>query len=60
MFTMGFATPWAQIRMARYRLEHLALVGEPDLDKFVGEKKESARALGEEVADFFDVDLSFG
>lgn len=60
MFTMGFATPWAQIRMARYRLEHLMLVGEPDLDKFVGEKKESARALGEEVADFFDVDLSFG
>lgn len=60
MFTMGFATPWAQIRMARYRLEHLALVGEADLDKFVGEKKESARALGEEVADFFDVDLSFG
>ena len=60
MFTMGFATPWAQIRLAKYRADHLSLVGETDWDKFVGEKKDAAKATGEEIADFFDVDLSFG
>ena len=60
IFTIGLATPWAQIRMARYRAEHLAISGETDLDKFVGEKKEATRAIGEEIADMFDVDISFG
>jgi uncharacterized membrane protein YjgN (DUF898 family) len=58
--TLGLATPWAQIRMARYKAEHLALTGETDWDKFVGEKKEMSRAMGEEIAEMFDVDLSFG
>lgn len=60
MFTGGLAMPWTQIRTARYYLEHLAIQGEADLDKFVGEKKETVRALGEELADMFDVDISFG
>lgn len=60
MFTLGLATPWAQIRMARYRAEHMALSGETDWDKFVGEKKDASRALGEEIDDMFDVDISFG
>jgi len=60
IITLGLATPWAQIRLARYRMEHIAIAGETDWDKFVGEKKEATRALGEEIADMFDVDLSFG
>jgi uncharacterized membrane protein YjgN (DUF898 family) len=60
IITLGLATPWAQIRLARYHMEHLAVTGEADLDKFVGEKKEATRALGEEIAEMFDVDLSFG
>jgi uncharacterized membrane protein YjgN (DUF898 family) len=60
LFTLGLATPWAQIRMARYRAERMALSGETDWGKFVGEKKDASRALGEEVADMFDVDISFG
>ncbi len=60
IFSLGLATPWVQIRMARYKAEHLALTGETDWDKFVGEKKESAKALGGEMADMFDVDVSFG
>jgi uncharacterized membrane protein YjgN (DUF898 family) len=58
--TLGLATPWAQIRTARYRSERLALTGETDWDKFVSEKKEMSRAMGEEIAEMFDVDLSFG
>ncbi|MDI1297559.1 YjgN family protein [Methylotenera sp.] len=58
--TLGLATPWVQVRMARYTANHLALTGEADWDKFVGEKKDASRALGEEIADMFDVDISFG
>ena len=58
--TLGLATPWVHIRMAKYTANHLALTGETDWDKFVGEKKDASRALGEEIADMFDVDISFG
>jgi uncharacterized membrane protein YjgN (DUF898 family) len=60
ILSLGLATPWVQMRMARYKAEHLALTGETDWDKFVGEKKESAKALGGEMADMFDMDISFG
>jgi uncharacterized membrane protein YjgN (DUF898 family) len=60
IFTLGLATPWAQIRLARYRMQHLSLLGETQWDHFVGEKKEQIRATGEEIADMFDVDISFG
>lgn len=60
LFTLGLATPWAQIRMAHYRAEHVALNGETNWDQFVGEKKDASRAIGEEIADMFDVDISFG
>lgn len=60
IFTIGLATPWVQIRMARYRAEHLALSGETDWGKFVGDKKVDTRATGEEIAEMFDVDISFG
>ncbi len=58
--TLGLATPWAQVRMAKYRTSKLQIVGDVDIDKFVGDKKEEIKATGEEIADFFDVDLSFG
>lgn len=60
IFTLGLAAPWVHVRMARYKAEHLALTGESDWDKFVGERKESVRALGGEMVDMFDMDISFG
>lgn len=60
MFTFGLATPWAQIRMARYRTSKLSIIGDVDFDQFVGDKKQEVKATGEEIADMFDVDLSFG
>jgi uncharacterized membrane protein YjgN (DUF898 family) len=58
--TFGLATPWAQIRMAKYRASKLQIIGDVDFDQFVGDKKEEVKATGEEIADMFDVDLSFG
>ncbi len=60
MLTFGLATPWAQIRMARYRTSKLSIVGDVDFDQFVGDKKAEVSATGEEIAEMFDVDLSFG
>lgn len=60
VMTFGLATPWAQVRMARYRASKLQVVGDVDFDQFVGEKRDAVKATGEEIADFFDVDISFG
>lgn len=60
ILTFGLATPWAQVRTARYRASKLQIVGDVDFDQFVGDKKEAVRATGEEIADFFDADFSFG
>lgn len=48
--TFGLATPWAQVRLARYRASKLQIVGDVDFDKFVGDKKEEVKATGEEIA----------
>ncbi|MEE9330852.1 MAG: YjgN family protein [Methylophilaceae bacterium] len=60
VLTFGLATPWAQVRLARYRASKLVIVGDVDFDQFVGDKKEAVKATGEEIADFFDADFSFG
>ena len=58
--TFGLTTPWAQIRLAKYRASKLQIVGDVDFDQFVGDKKAEVKATGEEIAEMFDVDLSFG
>jgi uncharacterized membrane protein YjgN (DUF898 family) len=60
VLTFGLATPWAQVRMAKYRASKLQVLGDVDFDQFVGDKKAEAKATGEEIADMFDLDLSFG
>ena len=44
----------------KYRASKLQIVGDVDFDQFVGDKKEEVKATGEEIAEMFDVDLSFG
>jgi len=58
--TLGLYWPWAKVRLARYRAEHLALIAhESDLDGFITERVDSEqRAIGEEVADFMDFDIA--
>lgn len=58
--TLGLATPWAQVRLAKYRTSRLKILGDVDFDQFVGDKKAEIKATGEEIVDMFDVDLSFG
>ena len=57
-FTLGLMIPWAAVRVARYRASVLALESSGDLDSFVATSGQQVAATGEEMGEFFDVDLS--
>lgn len=59
VLTLGLFKPYADIRLARYRLEHMALYAEGELDEFVADQAQQVSATGEETADVFDFDISF-
>ena len=56
--TLGLFTPFARIRMLRYRIESMTLLPEGSLDEFVAVTQAEASATGEGVADLLDFDLS--
>lgn len=59
LFTAGLAWPWAKVRLARYRLEHMAFIASPAaLVAIAGEAAQDVAALGEEAAEFLDFDIS--
>ena len=56
--TLGLYTPFAKIRMMKYRIEAMALLAGGSLDDFVADAQAQAGALGEGVADLLDLDLA--
>ena len=56
-FTLGIFSPWAKIRTLRYRLTHLTFLAGEDPDVFAAAEEKQVSALGEEVGDFFDMDI---
>ncbi|MBM3343193.1 MAG: DUF898 domain-containing protein [Betaproteobacteria bacterium] len=59
VLTLGLFKPFADIRLARYRLTHMALQPQGNLDEFFAHEQQAVNALGEETANIFDVDISF-
>lgn len=59
LLTLGLFKPFADIRLARYRLEHLALHPQTSLDDISASQSQATTATGEESADLFDFDISF-
>ena len=57
LLTLGLFYPWAQVRIAEYRAEHLAVTGPGEMDGFLSDLVGSQGAIGEEIASFFDVDI---
>jgi uncharacterized membrane protein YjgN (DUF898 family) len=55
----GLLLPWARVRLARYRASCLEVHALGGLDGFVAGEATQVSALGEEVADLFDVDIGF-
>jgi len=60
VFSLGLLTPWAQVRLMRYRLDvmEVAVTGSLD-DFFSSASARSPSAAGEEISDFLDVDFGF-
>lgn len=55
--SLGLLAPWAIVRAYRYRIEHLAITTNRDLESFISAEREEVDAFSEEFGDFFDVDL---
>ena len=58
VLTLGLYKPFADIRLARYRLSHTELLVDGDLESFLGARAQTVSAVGEETADVFNVDIS--
>jgi len=56
--TVGLATAWATIRVARYRAKRLAVVALAPLGSLLAAAGDDASATGSEVSDLFAVDVS--
>jgi uncharacterized membrane protein YjgN (DUF898 family) len=57
--TCGLYKPFAAIRLARYRLENLALIVTENLEEILADPEaDQAGATGQEAADFFDIDIA--
>jgi uncharacterized membrane protein YjgN (DUF898 family) len=58
VLTLGFATPWAVVRAMRYRASKTTAFASGPLDGFAQAEAQQVGAAGEEVADFFDIDIA--
>jgi uncharacterized membrane protein YjgN (DUF898 family) len=57
--TLGLFRPFAVVRVARYRAEHLTLVPGASLDAVLADAASGVSATGEEVAELFEFDVGF-
>ncbi|MGB0268171.1 MAG: DUF898 family protein, partial [Pseudomonadales bacterium] len=55
--SLGLAIPWARIRAARYRLSHVGIWIDGDLESFLAAEVAQSSALGEELGEAFDLDI---
>ena len=54
LLSVGLLIPWAQIRLARYRINQLNLEASGSLNDFVANEEANVKATGEEFADALD------
>lgn len=55
--SFGLLVPWAEVRMAKYFLSVTHLQSKTDLIHFLQGQSENTNAMGEELADVFDLEL---
>ncbi len=59
VLTLGLFKPFADIRMARYRIEHMAFLPAGDIEEFIASEQQQIGAAGTETAEMFDIDIGF-
>lgn len=57
MFSLGLLAPWTAVRLARYRIDKLALRGQGDFDSIAAGNAETVGATGEELGDMLGFDF---
>ena len=57
--SLGLFKPFADVRMARYRIEHMALLPVGNMEDFIASAQQQIGATGTETAEVFDVDIGF-
>ena len=60
ILTLGLATPWAKVRMARVLLENTHVDTSTGLDSYISQKQDEQSSLGEQIGDAFDIDVGIG
>ncbi len=58
ILSLGLLTPWAKVRLVRYKCENFAICA-TDVSNFIAVKQKDQTALGEEAEEFFDIDIGF-
>ncbi|MCC7548803.1 MAG: DUF898 domain-containing protein [Burkholderiales bacterium] len=58
VLTLGLYLPFAAVRLARYRASCTSLLPGSALDEFVASEKAGVAALGEELGELLDIDIS--
>ncbi|UCE89077.1 MAG: DUF898 domain-containing protein [Pseudomonadota bacterium] len=57
ILSLGLLVPWAKVRMARYRVEHIRVCVAGDLDGFIAAEQANVTSTAEGVSDVFDIDI---
>ena len=55
--TLGFAFPWAKVRVAKLMLANTLVETDNGFDEYLSQKEAEQSALGEQIGDAFDVDV---
>jgi uncharacterized membrane protein YjgN (DUF898 family) len=58
LVTLGFFYPWAAVRLARYQYPRFSVLASGNLDTFTADAVATQGAIGEEIANFFDLGIS--
>jgi uncharacterized membrane protein YjgN (DUF898 family) len=59
LFSLGLLYPFARIRQMRFRLSHLFLITQGDVNVFLGQEELDVSAIGEGGSAYFDFDFGF-
>ncbi len=57
IFTLGFGFAWAEMRFMRFICDNIKVEGDINFDKIMQSEEIYTDAVGEEMADFFDIDF---
>ena len=60
LITLGFASPWAKVRMARLMLTNTLVDTSVGFNEYITQQQDNSGAIGEQIGEAFDVDMDVG